>query len=139
MSYEDDTSPDETYAKKSHLDDTSRQESNQQQIRNINCSYVSLLAVIMTALCNRAGHYIFALWFLLLSIYLSFFFPCLISAIADWMSAILPHMAWLHANLRCRSETCYRRIAVNTGRKKVAKNRRLGVPLHNFVGLYLCN
>jgi len=28
--------------------------------------------VIMAALCNRAGHYIFALWFLS-SIYLSFF------------------------------------------------------------------
>jgi len=38
---------------------------------------------IMAALWNGAGHYIFALWFLL--------FPRLISAIADWMSAILPH------------------------------------------------
>ena len=48
--------------------------------------------VIMVALCNRAGHYIFALW--LLSIFLSFFFLCLISAAGDWMSAILPHMVW---------------------------------------------
>ena len=39
----------------------------------------------MAALYNRAGHYIFALWFLLL---LSFF-PRLISAVADWMSTIL--------------------------------------------------
>jgi len=33
--------------------------------------------IIMAALCNRAGHYIFALWFLLLylSIYLSFSSP----------------------------------------------------------------
>ena len=46
--------------------------------------------LVMTALCNRAGHYIFALWFLLLSN----FFPRLISAVADWMSAILPHMVW---------------------------------------------
>ena len=37
--------------------------------------------VIMAALCNRAGHYIFALWFLLSSIYL--FFPHLISAVTD--------------------------------------------------------
>jgi len=43
--------------------------------------------VIMVALWNRADHYIFALWLLLLS-----FFPRLISAAADWMSAILPHM-----------------------------------------------
>ena len=27
----------------------------------------------MAALCNRAGHYIFVLWFLLLSFFLSFF------------------------------------------------------------------
>ena len=39
---------------------------------------------LMVALWNRADHYIFALWFLLLS-----FFPCLISAVGDWMSAIL--------------------------------------------------
>ena len=32
----------------------------------------------------------------------------------------------LSANLRCRSETCCTRLAVNTGRKKVAKNRHLG-------------
>jgi len=53
------------------------------------------LYLIMAALCNiaySAGHYIFALWFLLLSsIYL---FPRLISAVADWMFTILPHMVW---------------------------------------------
>ena len=42
---------------------------------------------LMVALWNRADHYIFALWLLLL-----LFFPRLISAFADWMSAILPHM-----------------------------------------------
>jgi len=35
--------------------------------------------------------YIFMLWFVLSS---SFFIPRLISAAADWMSAILPHMVW---------------------------------------------
>jgi len=45
----------------------------------------------MAALCNRTGHYIFILWFLLLS---SSFFPRLISAVGDWMSAIRPHMVW---------------------------------------------
>jgi len=29
---------------------------------------------IMAALCNRAGHYIFAVWFLSSSVFLSFFF-----------------------------------------------------------------
>jgi len=45
----------------------------------------------MAALCNMAGRHIFALWFLLLSFYLSVF-PRLISAVADWMSTILSHM-----------------------------------------------
>jgi len=77
----------------------------------------------MVALWNRADHYIFMLWFVLLLLLLSFFlfFPRLISAAADWMSAIL-----LSANLRCRSETCCIRLAENTGHKKVAKNRHLG-------------
>jgi len=35
--------------------------------------------------------YIFMLWFVLL---LLSFFPRLISAAADWMSAVLPHMVW---------------------------------------------
>jgi len=42
----------------------------------------------MAALWNRAGHYIFALLFL------PSFFPRLISAVADWMSAIPAHMVW---------------------------------------------
>ena len=73
----------------------------------------------MVALCNRADHYI--LWSpmeqgdhiyfhfirFLLSFFLLLFFPRLISAVGDWMSTIL-------------------RLAGNTGRKKVAKNRHLG-------------
>ena len=70
--------------------------------------------VIMAALRSRCGHYIFVLWFLLLflwppyvigqAIYIFtltfvllsffFFFPRLISAVADWMSTILSHMVW---------------------------------------------
>jgi len=52
------------------------------------------IAFIMAALWYRAGHYIFALWFLSSSFYLSLFFPRLISAVAEWMSAILPRMVW---------------------------------------------
>ena len=44
----------------------------------------------------------------------------------------------LSANLERRSETCCARLAGNTGRKKVAKNRHLSTS-HNFVGLYLRN
>jgi len=51
----------------------------------------SMLKFIMAALWYRARHYIFALWFLS-SIFV--FFPRLISAVAEWMSTILPHMVW---------------------------------------------
>ena len=43
------------------------------------------------------------------------------------MSTILRHI-WCgpSVNLECRSETCYARLAGNTGRKKVGKNPHLG-------------
>jgi len=47
----------------------------------------------MAAPCNRAGHYIFALWFLFSSSFF-FSFPRLISAVRDWMSTVLRHMVW---------------------------------------------
>ena len=53
--------------------------------------WLCIMTVVMAALWNTAGHYIFALWFLL-SIFL--FFPGLISAVAHWISTILPHTAW---------------------------------------------
>jgi len=49
--------------------------------------------LVMATLRSRCRHYIFARWFLLLAFFL-FFFPYLISAVADWMSAILAHMMW---------------------------------------------
>jgi len=61
------------------------------------------------------------------SFYLLFFIPRLISAAADWMSTILYFDTWcgLSANLECRSEMCCKRLAENTGRKNDAKNRHL--------------
>jgi len=50
--------------------------------------------LVMAALWNRAGHYIFALWFLSIFLLLLLFFPRLISVAGDWMSTILPHMVW---------------------------------------------
>jgi len=45
-------------------------------------------------------------------------FPRLFSADAGWMSTILPRTRrGLSANLECRSEMCYTRLAENTGRK----------------------
>ena len=58
--------------------------------------------------------------------FLLFFFARLISAVANWMSTILHTWCGLSANLECRSETCCTRLAENTGRKKVDKNRHLG-------------
>jgi len=46
----------------------------------------------MASLYNRAGHYIFALWYL--SIFYLSCFPRLISAVADWMSTLLRRMIW---------------------------------------------
>jgi len=74
--------------------------------------------LLMVALWNRAHHYIFMVALCnradfcpVIYIYLSFS-PRLISAAADWMSAIYFH-TWrgLSTNLRCRSETCCTRLA----------------------------
>ena len=48
----------------------------------------------MVAQWNRAGHYIFALWFLSSFFFSIYLFFSLISAVGlgDWMSTILPHM-----------------------------------------------
>jgi len=51
---------------------------------------IGAILLVMVALWNRADHYILPCGFF----FLSFFFPRLISAVADWMSAILPHMVW---------------------------------------------
>ena len=54
-----------------------------------------------------------------------FFFPRLISAAADWMSTIFPHMVWITANLECRSEMCCTHLAGNAGRKKSPGHHRI--------------
>jgi len=51
---------------------------------------IAITVVIMAALRRKRGHYIFALWLLLSSFFsFSLSFAHLISAVADWMSAIL--------------------------------------------------
>jgi len=74
--------------------------------------------LIMVALWNRTDHYIFALWFLLLS----FFFS------SPNLSRLPYFHTWcgLSANLKYMSDMCCTWFAENTGRKKVAKNRHLG-------------
>ena len=50
--------------------------------------------VFMAALRNRCGHYIFVQSCGFFGLRSFFIFPRLISAVADWMSAILAHMVW---------------------------------------------
>jgi len=67
----------------------------------------------MAALRSRCGHYIFALWFLFISIFfLAYSRPSQIGC--------LPYFhTWcgFSANLGCRSEMCCMRLAQNTGHK----------------------
>ena len=51
-----------------------------------------MFTFFMVALCNTAGHIYFHP--VVCSSFFFLFFPRLISAAADWMSAILPHMVW---------------------------------------------
>jgi len=92
-------------------------------IRYITIHYdMIMMHIIVAALWNRAGRYIFFLWFLLSSF--SFFFPRLFSAVADWMYTV-PYFRTccdLSANLGCRSETCCTRLAEKCTTQKIAKN-----------------
>ena len=105
------------------------------------CGFVSLFTLcicnccsgmlIMAALWNRAGHYIFALLFILSSS----FFSCLISAVADWMYIILPHMVWpWDAGVKCTAR-CSLKIQ---NAKNIAKKSPSGHH-HNFVRTKACN
>ena len=101
----------------------------------------------MVALWNRADRYIFILWFLLsiclffLSFFFFFFFPRLISAVGDWMSAILPHVTvWPQSEFRMqcsRSETCCTRLAGNARRKKNRQKVAICAPSNNLSGYIL--
>ena len=81
------------------------------------------IILIMGALWNRAGHYIFALWFLLLS---SFFFPRLISAVAKWMSTVLLHIVWPYCEFRMQVWNVLRAARWKYRTQKWRKNRHLG-------------
>ena len=71
--------------------------------------------LIMTALWNRPGHYVFALWFL------SFFLFCFSFNLSGRRLAV--YHTSTHANLECRSEMCCMRLAGNAGPNKKASIR----------------
>jgi len=81
----------------------------------------------MDALCNR-GAIIFlpCSFFLLLLSSSSSFFPRLISAAVDWMSAILLHMAWPKCKFRIQVWNVLHAARCKYRTQKVAKNRHLG-------------
>jgi len=88
------------------------------------------IVIIMVAVRNRADHYIFALWFLFSS-------PNLSRRRSDVCYTSTYGVALVRI-LDAGLKRAARGSLQNTGRKKVAKHRRLGTT-HKFVGLYLCN
>ena len=75
---------------------------------SVDCTSYTIRLLFMAALCNKVGHYIFVLKFLLRSFFLwppcvadadiiflpCAFFPRLISAVAEYISTVLLHMVW---------------------------------------------
>jgi len=93
----------------------------------------------MAALWNRVGHYIFVLWFLLLSIFFFFFIYS-----QPWQIECLPYFhacCGLSANLGCMSETVKRAARGWLEIQDAKKSPKIAIsaPSHNFVGLYLRN
>jgi len=95
----------------------------------------ALSQFFMAALCNRAGHYIFAMWFLSSS----FFFFLLFSS---------PNLSGRRLDVYHTSTHCVALVRVqNAGLKCAARGSlkyrmqkiAIWTPSHNFVGLYLHN
>ena len=88
------------------------------------CAVASAFLFIMVALCNRADHYIFVLWFLS-----SIFFyssPNLSGPRLDVYHTSTHGVGGLSVNLECRSEMCCTRLAENAEPKKSPKIRHPG-------------
>jgi len=92
-----------------------------------------VLHLIMVSLWNRTDHYIFILLFVLL---LLSFFSHLISAVAQWMSAILPST---HGVALVRISDAGLKRAARGSLKYRSPKIAIWAPSHNFVGLYLRN
>jgi len=91
----------------------------------------------MAALCNRAGHYIFALWILLSSIFLFFSSPNLSRRRLDVCNTSTHGVALVRIY-----DAGLKRAARGSLMIQDAKNCQkiaIWAPSHNFVGLYLRN
>jgi len=60
--------------------------------------------LFMATPCNRAGHIYFHHVVCFSFFLLLFFFPRLISAVADWMSTILAHMVWVWSKCKFKMQ-----------------------------------
>jgi len=61
-------------------------------------------------------------FFFFFSFFLSFFFPRLISAVADWMSVILPHMVWPECEFKMQVWDVLHAARCNYRTQKIIKN-----------------
>jgi len=77
--------------------------------------------------------YIFMLWFVLL------FLSRLISAAADWMSTILPHMVWPQCEFKMQVWNLLHAACWKHRTQKKSPKIAIWAPSHNFVRLYLRN
>jgi len=84
------------------------------------------ILVFMAALCNRGAIIFLSCGFYLSSSFFFYSSPNLSGRRFDVYYTSTRGVALISANLICRSETCCTRLAGNAGRKKVAKNHRLG-------------
>jgi len=93
--------------------------------------------LVMAALCNRAGHYNFALWFLFLSSLYLFSSPNLSRRRLD-----VYHTSTHGVALVRISDAGVKRAARSSLKVQDANNRQkfaIWTPSHKFVGLYLRN
>ena len=91
----------------------------------------------MVALCYRAGHYIFALWFLLSSSSFFFFSPNLSGRRLDVYHTSTHGVALVRisdAGLKLAA-----RGSLEMQDAKKSPKIAIWAPSHNFLGLYLCN
>ena len=63
-----------------------------------------------------------------------FFFPRLISAVADWMSTILPHMVWPECEFKMQVWNLLHAARLKTQDAKKSPKITIWAPSHNFVG-----
>jgi len=92
----------------------------------------------MAALCNRAGQYIFALWFLLSSSFYLFSSPILSRPRLDVYHTSTHDVALVQiyeAGLKCAARRGSLKIQDAKRTMKIA----ICVPSHKFLGLYLRN